>query len=786
MQRVLKSASTCLALSLLATPAAATTAVTRADYDTLRAHHLGNAINIPAAGLKWTVDVAAWSLDSGQVRLQEAVAGAVPGVWYEGQGRLDLEIPDPIELRQLRRLLSDPELERLSLTFDRLLLRTSGGPLTTQLSEVPAGTPGHAGSSPLPDYEKRHEHYSRIQRLDVDSRVLAALGEPGALYWRADIRTTEHDWVTFTYDSSEAEEISVQHFDSGYDFLESWLSLDRAADRTENGRPTSRPSPALDIGHVDINGDLTKPARRFPGSIDGVFRTRIDLRVIRPGISALPLELHPRAKVTRVADSGGRELSYVRDPIGERTGSIDSEIHDWALLVLLPEPASEGSEIGLQIDYELRLPKYAAGRSWYPGASRGALHDRHTARFEMTTDDRHELQAMGELLEESEAKGLKTTVWQLDEPAKMVTFAMQKGQYVKRIQQAGVPTVTTVGGLGDRHSGLNEERIDQVAIDTVRAINYLQQVLDTPLADEHLLAALIPAGHGQAFPGFLHLGEFTAVLDTAAAVERFRAHEVGHQWWGHSVGWNSYRDQWLSEGFAEYMALMFIHDKVEGGPKIFQEAITAYSNEVQGSLETAFSRFARPGIALLTARGARRIGPIGHGWRAATGETPTAYQTLAYSKGALVLHMLRRTTFHMTGSDDAFIAILRDFVKTHAGHYASTEDFRAAVERHVPSDWSWFFDQWIYGAEIPAYLWDYEVTPAAEGVTLRITVEQRDVSAGFQMLVPVEVQFGKDKRRTLAVFVDQPLETFEFQLPSKPRKVHFNVGDTVIAKVKKR
>ena len=26
-------------------------------------------------------------------------------------------------------------------------------------------------------------------------------------------------------------------------------------------------------------------------------------------------------------------------------------------------------------------------------------------------------------------------------------------------------------------------------------------------------------------------------------------HEVAHQWWGHAVGWKSYRDQWMSEGF---------------------------------------------------------------------------------------------------------------------------------------------------------------------------------------------------------------------------------------------
>ena len=34
-------------------------------------------------------------------------------------------------------------------------------------------------------------------------------------------------------------------------------------------------------------------------------------------------------------------------------------------------------------------------------------------------------------------------------------------------------------------------------------------------------------------------------------------HEVAHQWWGHVIGWKSYRDQWMSEGFAHCSAAMF-------------------------------------------------------------------------------------------------------------------------------------------------------------------------------------------------------------------------------------
>jgi hypothetical protein len=35
-------------------------------------------------------------------------------------------------------------------------------------------------------------------------------------------------------------------------------------------------------------------------------------------------------------------------------------------------------------------------------------------------------------------------------------------------------------------------------------------------------------------------------------------HEVAHQWWGHTVGFDSYRDQWVSEGFADFSASLYL------------------------------------------------------------------------------------------------------------------------------------------------------------------------------------------------------------------------------------
>ncbi|MCA1614208.1 MAG: carboxypeptidase regulatory-like domain-containing protein [Acidobacteria bacterium] len=83
-----------------------------------------------------------------------------------------------------------------------------------------------------------------------------------------------------------------------------------------------------------------------------------------------------------------------------------------------------------------------------------------------------------------------------------------------------------------------------------------------------------PAGNfGQAWPTLVYM-PFTAFMDStqrymaggirAATADFFKyvgPHEVAHQWWGHTVGWTSYRDQWMSEGFAQFSTSLYSGNK---------------------------------------------------------------------------------------------------------------------------------------------------------------------------------------------------------------------------------
>jgi hypothetical protein len=789
--RIIWLCSSLLLTSTASARAAATGSGARAEYDELQQwHYTKEAFPIPDGGIRFELDTASWVLESGRLWVQKPLPnGRVTGVVFEGVGRFQMGLPDRFELAQLQRFAEEPELERIDRDFSLMALRFAG--------EAPFPLPEPPSASVFQPHRlavERHDHWLRIRHYDADAAVIASQLTPGSRFLRADMKTEAWGWLTYDYDSGRLEEIQLDKFQNKNSFVENWLSLDRPEDRRPDGQPGGEWRQAIDIEHVEIVGDLTKPGK-YPRTglslahpFDGRFEVTVRLTNRIDGARAIQLYLHPLARVGRVSDEEGRSLSFLRDHIGGRSTAIDNRVYDDSLLVVLDQPWPAGETRELRVEYEIELDGFGPGRLWYP-ASHGfdvGLRDPHTVRLELTCRESHTIRAVGKPAEEVTRDGHRISVWEPEQPVRMATFTMVNRFHEQRMEGADG---TEVVGFGSLDGYLSPGRIGGVTGRILEMVVFFQDLFAEELPSAPLQVTLIPAGHGQAFDGFLHLGDLSTVRSRDGVQERFLAHETAHQWWGNLVGWRSYRDQWLSESLAEYSAMMYVEMNLDRGPELFGEMLRVYFDELNGSLKTMYSGFTRPGLPRLNREGADRIGPINHGYRCATGDVPTAYRSQAYRKGALVLHMLRVLLRDLTGSDEAFLETLRDFIDSHRGEVAETEDLQAALGRSVPGDWSWFFDQWIRRSEIPTYSWDHEVLPAAdgeEGYRVLLQVRQEGVPDGFRMPVPIRVELDGGAVVRESILVDEPEELFELAVPGRPTKVVFNPDNSVLAKVKGR
>jgi aminopeptidase N len=223
------------------------------------------------------------------------------------------------------------------------------------------------------------------------------------------------------------------------------------------------------------------------------------------------------------------------------------------------------------------------------------------------------------------------------------------------------------------------------------------------------------------------------------------AHEVAHQWWGHTVGFAGYRDQWMSEGFADASAAMFL------------QATRKNNNE--------YREFWKQLKEQLTARnsdGFRPIdvGPVTMGFRLSTPKTGwSIYQNLVYPKGAYILHMVRMMMYSPKTGDQDFRAMMHDFVDTYRLKVATTEDFKTMVEKHMTAGMDvdhnqrmdWFFNEYVYGTDLPQLHFESQVKSNSDADSLYFKLTQSGVPESFKMTIPIYLEMADGRTIRLGV-----------------------------------
>lgn len=720
-----------------------------ADYDSVA----------PVSELRLEREGGVFRLERGVLVLSSPVNGSPAGIVFRGRGSFHLRPPTRIEREQLARFYGS---DSLSVEFGSALFLATDGTLSRLREQLEFRSATPAGENgPI---EGAMRYLAGEDSEELDEGLLQAYLDPSHPgLFHAHLMPRNGDPLFFRVDAARREEVSFgRAADASTSYYEV-ISRFHAPEEYEEGlRPDEQPREPIGIDHYAVEAFIDDGPR---------FAARAELSIdARPPEPVwVPFRLSSHLSVDSARWSSGRRADFARHENGRQLwirvpGSTDPRVSD-RLLVWY-----RGEDL---IDHRRGWYYLQSTSGWYPSYGSGSS----TFDLVFHTSDRYRLASVGEKVDAEERDGVITSRWTTPSPVRYATFEVGRFHEFD-ITVPGIPPVEVLyrdrETIYDREARRRAERAGfvvlpeaeyhkQVGSDLGSTIGFFARWFGEPPA-RNLRAVEIPYDHGLAAQGIVHLSWLTfARGGDREANRRFRAHEVAHQWWGLGVTPRTYRDRWLSEGFAEFTGLMFT-DVVLGNGEDYYERLDAYRNEILD----------RAGEA----------GPISLGTRLYTSETEDDYRIITYQKGTWVLHMLRSLFLDLnTLGDDPFLAMLRDLYETYRGERLSTAEFRQHVERHAGVDLGWFFEQWVHGTAIPSYRATYRGGWLENGeYSVALRVVQEGVPDDFRTYVPVFLRLDDGAEARMRVLVEGPVT--EVRLPGMPSKVvgvTFNPFDAVLA-----
>jgi hypothetical protein len=791
------------ALLLVAIPIASAQSGPNSDpnYVALRNLTLGSeAVSVTNFDLKR--DAGTFHLNSGTVCFVPPVNGKVTGAVFGGDGTFTLEPPTESERKSLKYLSKEDEF---SEKFDHLVLRFSD---STYEDIKKAGTTASGGCDAglLKDSQNTTRHRLK-HNLEAELLGEVLSPEPRGLFI-AFIHGKRYDGKEiYSLDPNRASE-HVEFWTYDENKWGDWASFNFT-------EPHARGSVGnnIRIEHHQLETTLEKS-----GNLTGKATTTFVS--LRDGLRVVPFSLFHTLRVQSVT-ADGQALSFIQEDKND----------DADFAVILPKPLAAGEKYSVTTTYSGKEAVTNEGGGnyfpiarddWYPNNANGGLGE--YASYDMTfrIPKGMKIAATGALVSESNEGGQNVSVWKSETPQTVAGFNFGKFKveeakltkpemliqsyaneespnWVQALQQAAQGPRLGKGVIGSHSepavalgtmstTSLNKKALAEGELAVQLYTDYFGPSLFTHLQ----LTQQTACNFGQSWPGLAWI-PICYYFDTTVRHQLgmdwgdrgywkvVTPHEVAHQWWGHTVGFSSGRDQWMSEGFADMSASLYL-SMIEKNPKKF---LTFWNDERELLLER-------------NAQGYRAIdaGPLTMGYRASNSRTGgDITRRLIYPKGAYVLHMIRMMMHDNRDGDKRFKETMQDFVNTYRGKPATTEDFKAIVEKHMTPDMDaegnhkmdWFFNEYVYGTQLPSYKVDYSFDSGADGtIMLSMNITQSNVNDKFRMVVPVYLELDDGKifflgRARLtgnsSVAPKVPLKG----LKAKPRRALINYYDDVLA-----
>ena len=740
---------------------------------------------------------AALTFQAGRFAFYAPFEGRITGFVFSGLGHA-LSFPrDPAEKQQMARFLGAPALDQQFVSAYVRFTDDTAKDLLAQFQR--------AGLPPSPDASFVAVWEPGVARLN-SSHSLRILFEEFSSAPRHFFHAGIDGVVTGPFDIL-ADEMRSENFMIGQPrFVGILTQYDVWTSYSSPGySPPQVPFAALRY-HINttIHPDY---------SLEG--NTSVDFRSVTGGEQLLFIQLARSLKVESISFESGAPLTFFQNE--GLTGQQLRYRGEDSLCVFLPKPLPAGETFTLNFRYRGNVIENAGNavlfvgerESWFP-------HHGDTAEFslyDMTLrwPKRLRLVATGEKSDEHEEGEFRVAHWKTEQPVTQAGFNL--GEYAvasvasenhlidvyanKQLEEAIQarlgrtvvdisPSIKVPGGdFPNARIALEPstpspaDTLKQLAREVDSSIHFCEQY-SGPFPFHHLGVSQIPGAFGQGWPGLLYISTYSFLSPenqqraglNSTGQELFTQivpfHEVAHQWWGNVVGWSSYRDQWINEAIANYLALLFADSQ-----KNPDQTLHAWLVRYRKGLLTKPANEDLPPAA---------TGALIMGMRLVSSKSPTAYDQVFYGKGAWIMHMLREMLRqpNTPNPDARFMALLKSLVSKYAQKSLTTVQFQREVEAVMTPkmdleggrSMEWFFDEYVRGTAIPRYRVSFSSHRIDKGYQVRGKLLASGAPHSFIAPVPLFVSTGSGHGVFLGTVIATGDETpFSFITQTDPRKL---------------
>jgi len=383
-------------------------------------------------------------------------------------------------------------------------------------------------------------------------------------------------------------------------------------------------------------------------------------------------------------------------------------------------------------------------KEWWP--CKQSLNDKiDSVDIFVISPNEYRAASNGVLVSETTEGDYKTAHWKHRHPIAAYLIAITVTNFVEYSDYALLAENDSVQIL----NYVWPETLTQAQAATPNLIDVMQLFSDLfipyPYKDEKYGHAEFGWGGGMEHQTMSFMGGFSHQL---------MAHELAHQWFGDYLTCGTWQDIWLNEGFATYL---------EG-------ITTEYGLNDNGQSFTDWKRF-----KISHASGS----PDGSVFVDDTTSVGRIFSSrLSYSKGAMVLHTIRKQI-----GDEAFFDGVKNYLQDAnlANNYVFTQNLQDHLEATSGLNLQHLFDAWVSGQGYPIYkIYHSQNAQGAVNLEINQTTSHESVSF-FELKVPIKF-IGISQDTTIVFDNSTSGESYNFNLPFDIFEVQFDPERDIISR----